>query len=174
MAMSCLTGLQLLGKVLRALHTDSAAGSCQSLCWWHLSEETSTVAPAASALREVLAMQGIIAEIEAGDHHMADATGGIFIGTLFVGLVGAHLARLQAICYADSGVTLFAGNVRLSRLKQALADAGIAAQWQAGTLVCGQVIVKASPEDGEVHLEGPLAEDFFRVREIVHAQYHVC
>ena len=119
-------------------------------------------------------MQGIIAEIEAGDQHMADATGGIFIGTLFVGLIGAPLARLQAMFHTDDGVTLFAGNVRLSRLKQALADAGIAAQWQAGTLVCGKVIVKASPEDGEVHLEGPLAEDFFRVREIVHAQYHVC
>ena len=119
-------------------------------------------------------MQGIIAEIEAGDQHMADATGGIFIGTLFVGSMGAPLGRLQASCYADDGVILFAGNVRLSRLKQALADAGIAAQWQAGTLVCGKVIVKASPEDGEVHLEGPLVDDFFRVREIVHAQYHVC
>ena len=137
-------------------------------------EETAADAPAASALRQMTALQGIIAEIEAGEQHMADATGGIFIGTLLVGLIGAPLARLQAICYADNGVTLFAGNVRLSRLKQALADAGIAAQWQAGTLVCGKVIVRASPEDGEVHLEGPLAEEFFRVREIVHAQYHVC
>lgn len=116
-------------------------------------------------------MQGIIAEIEAGDQHMADATGGIFIGTLLVVLLwpgceqGVMLTTMPLLC---------AGNVRLSRLKQALADAGIAAQWQAGALVCGKVIVKASPEDGEVHLEGPLAEDFFRVRHVVHTQYHVC
>ena len=47
-------------------------------------------------------MQGIIAEIEAGDQHMADATGGIFIGTL-MSLIRAPLAWLQAICYADDG-----------------------------------------------------------------------
>lgn len=69
-----------------------------------------------------------------------------------------------------------AGDVRLSDLRLALGQAGIAAEFAAGRLVCGagRVTVRRADADGELLLEGPLSEDYYRVRDVVYRQYHVC
>lgn len=69
-----------------------------------------------------------------------------------------------------------AGDVRLSDLRLALGQAGIVAEFAAGRLVCGagRVTVRRADADGELLLEGPLSEDYYRVRDVVYRQYHVC
>jgi cleavage and polyadenylation specificity factor subunit 2 len=68
-----------------------------------------------------------------------------------------------------------AGDVKLSALRAALAEAGVAAEFAAGGLVCsGRVSVRREPGQGEVRLEGPLSADYYKVRDVLYAQYHVC
>lgn len=68
-----------------------------------------------------------------------------------------------------------AGDVRLSEVRKALSEAGISAEWHGGMLVCsGVVTIKIGPEDGQVVLEGTVCDDYFKVRDVVYAQYHVC
>ena len=69
-----------------------------------------------------------------------------------------------------------AGDVRLSDLRLALGQAGISAEFASGRLVCaaGRVTVRRADADGELLLEGPLSEDYYRVRDVVYRQYHVC
>lgn len=68
-----------------------------------------------------------------------------------------------------------------AELKQALAAAGIASEFHAGSLYCaGQVVVRRrQPGAGEgggggLVLEGALSEDYYRIREVVYGQYHIC
>ena len=73
-----------------------------------------------------------------------------------------------------------------AELKQALALAGIASEFHAGALYCaGQVVVRRRAAEstgggdgvgggGGLVLEGALSEDYFRIREIIYAQYHIC
>lgn len=68
------------------------------------------------------------------------------------------------------------GDVKLSALRAALAEVGIGAEFAGGGLVCsGRVTVRRSADgDGAVTLEGPLSQDYYRVRDVLYAQYHVC
>jgi hypothetical protein len=67
-------------------------------------------------------------------------------------------------------------------LKQALAAVGIASEFHAGALYCaGHVVVKrraGGAEEGGggggLVLEGALSEDYYRIREVVYGQYHIC
>lgn len=68
-----------------------------------------------------------------------------------------------------------AGDVKLSALKKALGDAGISADFYAGMLVCqSRVLVKSNGPAGQLLLEGPLCEDYYRVRDVMYTQYHIC
>lgn len=69
-----------------------------------------------------------------------------------------------------------AGDVKLSMLKQALADAGIASEWSGGALICrGVVMIRhLGGDSGELLLEGALSDDYYRVRNVLYSQYHVC
>ncbi|PSC73960.1 cleavage and polyadenylation specificity factor subunit 2 [Micractinium conductrix] len=79
---------------------------------------------------------------------------------------------------------VFIGDVRLSQLKQALAAAGIASEFHAGSLYCaGHVVVRRrqpaggggdGEEGGGLLVEGALSEEYYRIREVVYAQYHIC
>ncbi|KAI8462590.1 MAG: beta-lactamase-like protein [Monoraphidium minutum] len=72
---------------------------------------------------------------------------------------------------------IFIGDVRLSEVKQALAKAGIASAFRAGKLLCaGAVVVGrgAGGDDGVLEIEGPLSDDYYRVRDVVYGQYQVC
>lgn len=78
-----------------------------------------------------------------------------------------------------------------AELKQALAAAGIASEFHAGALYCaGHVVVKrrqpqpqpgsgagsggGGEEGGGLVVEGALSEDYYRIREVVYSQYHIC
>ena len=74
-----------------------------------------------------------------------------------------------------------------AELKQALALAGIASEFHAGALYCaGQVVVRRRAAEsaggsgggggggGGLVLEGALSEEYYRIREIIYAQYHIC
>lgn len=70
---------------------------------------------------------------------------------------------------------MYTGDVRLSEVRKALSEVGIVAEWHGGMLVCsGLVTIKIGSEDGQVLLEGAVCDDYFRIRDIVYAQYHVC
>lgn len=76
---------------------------------------------------------------------------------------------------------VFIGDVRLSELKQALAAAGIASEFHAGALYCaGHVVVRrrqpggGDDDGGGLLVEGALSEDYYRIREVVYGQYHIC
>ncbi|KAL0041377.1 hypothetical protein WJX79_001220 [Trebouxia sp. C0005] len=82
-------------------------------------------------------------------------------------------AAAEASGSSQGGV--FIGDVRLSEVRKALSEAGITAEWYGGMLVCsGPVTIKVGTQDGQVQLEGALCDDYFRIRDVVYGQYHVC
>ena len=70
---------------------------------------------------------------------------------------------------------VFIGDVRLSELKKALAAVGIRAEFHAGSLYCtGHVVVRRRGEGGGLVLEGALSDAYYKVRDVVYGQYHIC
>ena len=68
-----------------------------------------------------------------------------------------------------------AGDLKLSALRRALGEHGISAEFSGGMLVCqSHILVKTGGSDGRILLEGPLCPDYYRIRDIVYLQYHVC
>eukprot|EP00123_Amoebidium_parasiticum_P004483 comp15786_c0_seq2/m.13030 comp15786_c0_seq2/g.13030 ORF comp15786_c0_seq2/g.13030 comp15786_c0_seq2/m.13030 type:complete len:291 (-) comp15786_c0_seq2:287-1159(-) len=68
---------------------------------------------------------------------------------------------------------VYVGEVVLPTMRKALAAKGIRAEFVGGVLVCDDIIaVKKGPE-GQVTLEGPLCESYFKVRSILYGQYAV-
>ena len=70
-----------------------------------------------------------------------------------------------------------AGDVKLTNLKVSLEEAGISSQWSGpGALVCGKhtLVRKSGDESGDLLLEGALGSDYYRIRDILYSQYHVC
>ena len=84
----------------------------------------------------------------------------------------------------------FIGDVRLSDLRLALGAAGVRSAFSGGTLVCGRAKIvvarataaaaagaavgaaaAAAAADGEILVEGPLCEEYYRVRDVVYGQY---
>lgn len=90
----------------------------------------------------------------------------------------------------------FIGDVRLSDLRLALGAAGVRSAFSGGALVCGRsriVVARAAAAaaaaaaagggsssaaasaaaaaDGEILVEGPLCEEYYRVRDVVYGQY---
>jgi cleavage and polyadenylation specificity factor subunit 2 len=69
---------------------------------------------------------------------------------------------------------VFIGDVRLSELRKALTAAGIRSEFRGGDLYCsGQVVVRRRGEGGLI-LEGAMGDGYYRVRDIIYGQYHVC
>lgn len=70
---------------------------------------------------------------------------------------------------------VFIGDVKLSQLKRALARADISAEFHGGGLYCdGNILVKRQGDDGGIVIEGSLCDQYFKIRDIVYSQYHVC
>lgn len=84
----------------------------------------------------------------------------------------------------------FIGDVRLSDLRLALGAAGVRSAFSGGALVCGRAKIvvaraaaaaagagasaaaaAAAAADGEILVEGPLCEEYYRVRDVVYGQY---
>lgn len=69
---------------------------------------------------------------------------------------------------------VFIGDVRLSELRKALTAAGIRSEFRGGDLYCiGQVVVRRRGEGGLV-VEGAMGDGYYKIRDIIYAQYHVC
>ena len=63
----------------------------------------------------------------------------------------------------------------MSQLKAALAEAVIPSEWSGGALVCsGHTQIRHSGESGDLLLEGALSSEYYRIRDILYNQYHVC
>jgi len=70
---------------------------------------------------------------------------------------------------------IFIGDVKLSNLNQALAKAGLPSQFVAGRLlVKGSLLVSRQGDDGQLMVEGPLCDDYFKVRDVVYSLYNIC
>lgn len=70
---------------------------------------------------------------------------------------------------------VFIGDVRLSELRKALAAAGVRAEFHGGALYCaGQVVVRRRGEGGGLVLEGAMGDAYYKVRNVVYGQYHIC
>jgi cleavage and polyadenylation specificity factor subunit 2 len=69
---------------------------------------------------------------------------------------------------------VFIGDVKLSQLKRALARENIVSEFYEGGLYCaGNILVKRQAEGGLI-LEGSLSDEYFKIRQILYSQYHVC
>jgi cleavage and polyadenylation specificity factor subunit 2 len=74
-----------------------------------------------------------------------------------------------------AGCTKRAQRAVHAELKKALAEVGIASEFHSGALYClGNVAVRRQGEEGGLLVEGPLSEDYYRIRDVVYGQYHVC
>lgn len=70
---------------------------------------------------------------------------------------------------------IFIGSVQLSQVKVALTKAGFVTEFGKGRLViAGSLVVSSDGPKGQLVLEGPLCDDYFRVRDVVYSQYNVC
>lgn len=69
---------------------------------------------------------------------------------------------------------IFIGDVKLSQLKRALGAANIGSRFAGGGLYCdGKVMVKRG-EAGGLVIEGSLGDEYYKIRDIVYSQYHLC
>ena len=91
---------------------------------------------------------------------------------------GAGPSAITEDDIGDAGASyggVFIGDVRLSELRKALAAAGVRAEFHAGALYCaGQVVVRRRGEGGGLLLEGAMGDAYYKVRDVVYGQYHIC
>jgi cleavage and polyadenylation specificity factor subunit 2 len=88
--------------------------------------------------------------------------------------------RHSSVSRAPNSIYLSDGEVLLTDLRAELIGLGMKAEYSAHTgysklVVNGKVVVRKDHNDnsGRMHVEGPLCEDFYKVRSIVCAQYVV-
>mmetsp|Transcript_16371 Transcript_16371/g.35393 ORF Transcript_16371/g.35393 Transcript_16371/m.35393 type:complete len:242 (+) Transcript_16371:2-727(+) len=62
--------------------------------------------------------------------------------------------------------------VKLTHIKAKLADAGLASTFHGtSSLLCGSVIISKGGDKAHLLLEGALCEEYYRVRDVIYAQY---
>ncbi|GMH42787.1 hypothetical protein BSKO_10706 [Bryopsis sp. KO-2023] len=69
---------------------------------------------------------------------------------------------------------VFIGDVRLSGVKTALEEAGIVAQFHGRSLVCNEDVQIRVQSAGHIVMEGPVSEEYYRIRAVLYGQYHIC
>eukprot|EP00775_Hariotina_reticulata_P011969 gene11969-12112_t len=87
---------------------------------------------------------------------------------------GEQQEAVDAACGDHGGI--FIGNVKLSEVKQALANVGTPSEFRGGgrLVVGGSLVVRRDGPEGQLLMEGPLCEDYFKVRDVVYKLYNVC
>ncbi|WIA39617.1 hypothetical protein OEZ86_005699 [Tetradesmus obliquus] len=87
----------------------------------------------------------------------------------------AAAVAAAAAAVGDHG-GIFIGDVKLSEVKQALAAVGVPSEFRPGgrLVVGGSLVVRRDGPKGQLLMEGPLCEDYFKVRDVVYSQYNVC
>ncbi|XP_077966270.1 cleavage and polyadenylation specificity factor subunit 2-like isoform X2 [Styela clava] len=73
----------------------------------------------------------------------------------------------------ESHGTYFVNDVRLSDFKQILIKEGISAEFIGGVLVCNNSVAIRRNQQGLVDMEGCLSDDYYRIRELLYAQYAI-
>ncbi|XP_076039081.1 cleavage and polyadenylation specificity factor subunit 2 [Oratosquilla oratoria] len=69
---------------------------------------------------------------------------------------------------------VFINDVRLSDFKQVLSRAGIMSEFNAGILWCASgTVALRRQEAGHIAIEGPISEDYYKIRELLYAQYAI-
>uniref|UniRef100_A0A7S1FYW9 Cleavage and polyadenylation specificity factor subunit 2 n=1 Tax=Corethron hystrix TaxID=216773 RepID=A0A7S1FYW9_9STRA len=73
-------------------------------------------------------------------------------------------------------VMLSHGDVLLTDLRSQVIAQGMKARYSAHTgyqqlVVNGKIVVRRDQKTGKIDIEGPLCEDFYKVRAVVHSQY---
>eukprot|EP00741_Cyanophora_paradoxa_P019483 tig00021127_g18808.t1 len=88
-------------------------------------------------------------------------------------MVGLPVLDAVPPALAKPHASILVGDVRLSDFKQVLSTAGVHAEFAVqNALLCnGQIVVRKASEQQRVVLEGPIGEDFFRVRSLLYDQY---
>ena len=82
------------------------------------------------------------------------------------------LVKLPA--YQKPGhMSVFINEPKLSDFKQVLVREGIQAEFSAGVLICNNSVAVRRNEAGRIQLEGCLSDDYYRVRELLYAQYAI-
>ncbi|KAJ7523061.1 hypothetical protein O6H91_18G035900 [Diphasiastrum complanatum] len=68
---------------------------------------------------------------------------------------------------------VFVGDLRLADFKQLLATKGIQAEFTGGVLRCGDSIAVRKSGNQQLVIEGPLSEEYYKIRELLYSQYYV-
>jgi len=69
---------------------------------------------------------------------------------------------------------LFIGDVKLSNFRQLLQEQGFKTEFKrGGALVVNGCVALRKDSDQSVHIEGPISEDYYKVREILYNQFQI-
>ncbi|CAM6100385.1 unnamed protein product [Calypogeia fissa] len=68
---------------------------------------------------------------------------------------------------------VYVGDLRLPDLKQLLATKGVQAEFAGGVLRCGDNISVRRSGGQQLVIEGPLSEDYYRIRELLYSQFYM-
>jgi len=71
---------------------------------------------------------------------------------------------------------IFVGDVKLYDFRQKLTEQGYKAEFKGGSLVVnGEVILRRETEGGNstINIEGTISEDYYKIRDLLYAQFHI-
>eukprot|EP00118_Oscarella_pearsei_P004174 m.17358 g.17358 ORF g.17358 m.17358 type:complete len:752 (+) comp27458_c0_seq1:6-2261(+) len=68
---------------------------------------------------------------------------------------------------------IFVNEPRLSDFKQILTKAGMQVEFSGGVLICNNIIAIRRNEPGHISIEGPISDDYYKVRKFLYEQYAV-
>lgn len=66
---------------------------------------------------------------------------------------------------------IFVNELKLSDFKQILMNNNIQAEFSGGVLYCEEKVAIRRRESGKIHLEGTLCPEYFKIRQLLYAQY---
>ncbi|KAL3683878.1 hypothetical protein R1sor_001900 [Riccia sorocarpa] len=92
------------------------------------------------------------------------------------GEVGAEEEDMLPLLPADTPPphkAVYVGDLWLADFKQLLATKGIQAEFAGGLLRCGENIAVRKSGGQQLVIEGPLSEDYYKIRELLYSQFYM-
>jgi len=107
--------------------------------------------------------------VKLGDYEVAYAE-----GELHIDYKESPLPMLKPSTQAKGHPAVFLGDMKFADLKRILNQAGIAADFYGGILVCagGAVNIRKIPP-AQISIQGALCEEYFQIRSLLYDQYHI-
>jgi len=68
---------------------------------------------------------------------------------------------------------LFIGDVKLSNFRHILQEKGFKTEFRKGALVVNGCVALRKDSEQSLHVEGPVSDDYYKVREILYEQYQI-